>query len=323
MRTVSGALVIGLLVGCASSGDETELEETAPVDTFEPVQDADPATTRFAPPDLGDWPGDLALPAPSELPEGFEDLDATYLSALSCGPYPENLFDIIVPEVGAPPPLLFFVHGGGFTGGSRLDSLREGRNRTLRYLDEGFAYATVDYRFRTEDGVRRPLQDVRVCLQFVRRHADALGFDPERIVLAGGSAGAGTSLWIATHDDLAEPDHLHPVLRQSTEVRGIAITGTQATYDIFAWDDVFSPEYADFFELAMAVPRAADELLAFYDVDDADALFEEPYLSYRAAVHMLPKIDADDPPIWIQNSRDDTDPIVDPLHHPYHSRAVI
>ncbi|MEO1267128.1 MAG: alpha/beta hydrolase [Myxococcota bacterium] len=294
-----------------------------------PAFNPNPATSRFDPPDLGGWDGALgALPDPAELSEGFDGLDVTYLPDISCGPYAENLVDLIVPNGIESPPLLFFIHGGGFTGGSRLNTLGAGGRgvgTTVRYLEAGFAYATVDYRFLHDGGVQTPLQDVQVCLQFMRLHAEELGFDPERIVLAGGSAGAGTSLWIASHDDLAEPTHEHPVLRVSTEVTGIIITGTQATYDILAWNDVFEPEYPGILDGALTVPQIAQALLRFYDVDDAAVLEEEPYLSYRAAVHMLPKLDASDPPIWLQTNGDDTHPLLggDPLHHPYHARSVV
>ena len=48
---------------------------------------------------------------------------------------------------------------------------------------------------------------------------------------AGGSAGAGTSLWLAFHDDLAEPKNADPVLRQSTRLACVAVQGAQCTYD--------------------------------------------------------------------------------------------
>ena len=103
--------------------------------------------------------------------------------------------------------------------------------------------ATADYRLirkPEEIGVIKSLRDRALCLQFIRRHADRLGLDPQRVVLMGASAGAGTSLWIGTTDDLADPGSADPVLRQSTRVSGVVLLETQATYDIGRWSiDVF------------------------------------------------------------------------------------
>lgn len=322
----TAAADLGFQTDASSPDAGPRLDTGALQDAGRPSIDAggpntpDPATARFAPPELGDWTGDLELPSARPLPPGLAGFDGLHHSALSCGPHPQNIAELFIPSGVDRPPLLFYIHGGGFTGGSRLAILQGQAPIPSTYLGQGFAFATVDYRFRENGGVRTPLQDVQVCLQFMRMHADALGFDPERIILAGGSAGAGTSLWIATHDDLAEPNHPHPVLRQSTEVLGIIISGPQSTYDILAWPQVFLPEYPNAFD---AVDTA--ELLDFYDVQQESELHEEPYLSYRAAAHMLPKFDANDPPIWVLAQGNDIDPAQggDHLHHPFHARAII
>jgi acetyl esterase/lipase len=77
------------------------------------------------------------------------------------------------------------------------------------------AYASIDYRLLQEldtEGVIKPLSDSTRCVQFIRYHAEQLNVDPERIILMGGSAGAGTSLWIGFNDDMADPDSDDPVL---------------------------------------------------------------------------------------------------------------
>lgn len=47
----------------------------------------------------------------------------------------------------------------------------------------------------------------------------------------GGSAGAGTSLWIGFHDEMADPKNEDPVLRESTRLSCMAVFGAQSTYD--------------------------------------------------------------------------------------------
>jgi acetyl esterase/lipase len=55
--------------------------------------------------------------------------------------------------------------------------------------------------------------------------------DPTRLALSGSSAGAGTSLWLGFHDDLADPKSDDPVLHESTRVLCLAVLQAQTTYD--------------------------------------------------------------------------------------------
>ncbi|MEM8890217.1 MAG: hypothetical protein AAGD28_19740, partial [Bacteroidota bacterium] len=53
------------------------------------------------------------------LPGIFENLDAKYAADLPYGPFSDNTFDIILPNVSGPTPLIVFIHGGGFTSGDK------------------------------------------------------------------------------------------------------------------------------------------------------------------------------------------------------------
>lgn len=106
---------------------------------------SDPSTTATPPPEPLDLQGTTA---PFEL----GSVSAEYYEAVEYGPYEENLFDIYLPESDEPTPLLIYIHGGGFTGGSRDTSGSE--NRVLSYLAEGVAYASIDYRL-LQSGPRR------------------------------------------------------------------------------------------------------------------------------------------------------------------------
>ena len=116
-----------------------------------------------------------ATAAPFEL----GSIAAEYYEAIEYGPYEENLFDIYLPESDEPTPLLIYIHGGGFTGGSRDTSGSE--EQVLSYLAEGVAYASIDYRLLKSpdpDGVIKSLQDSTRCLQFIRYHARAAQHRP-------------------------------------------------------------------------------------------------------------------------------------------------
>jgi acetyl esterase/lipase len=79
--------------------------------------------------------------------------------------------------------------------------------------------------------VKAPLHDAARALQFVRSKAGEWNIDKRRIGAAGGSAGACSALWLAFHDDLADPKSSDPVARESTRLRTAAVTGAQTTLD--------------------------------------------------------------------------------------------
>jgi acetyl esterase/lipase len=97
---------------------------------------------------------------------------------------------------------------------------------------------SIEYRFVSEAqaaGVKPPvewsLHDAARALQFVRSKAAAWNIDKTRIGATGGSAGACSSLWLAFHDDMADPTSADPVARESTRLMCAAVNGAQTTLD--------------------------------------------------------------------------------------------
>ncbi|MFF1833475.1 alpha/beta hydrolase [Streptomyces sp. NPDC058231] len=94
--------------------------------------------------------------------------------------------DVYVPRAhphGAP--ILLYLHGGGFMTGSKL--LRA-HPLLHRLAGSGWVCASANYRLRT--AYTDSLADARQAIVWLRDHADELGADPSRLVVAGGSAGA-------------------------------------------------------------------------------------------------------------------------------------
>jgi hypothetical protein len=255
-------------------------------------------------------PLDLQATAPAF---DLSSADAEYFESIAYGPYDENLFDIYIPASEEPTPLLLYIHGGGFTGGSRDTSGSE--ELVISYLAEGVAFASIDYRLLESpdpDGVLKSLTDSTRALQFIRYHHRQLNLDPNNVILMGGSAGAGTSLWIGFNDEMADPGNEDPVLRQSTRVTAVIAIATQATYDIGKWKTVVFEEYnLDLLALADAL-GLAQALLDFYGITDVDDFESPTILQYRDRVDMLQLMDADDPPFYAQN---DLEPAA-PAPHP-------
>lgn len=89
--------------------------------------------------------------------------------------------------------VVMFVHGGGWSAGSRRDY--EPLARAL--AAQGWAGLLVDYRLAP--AVRHPeaVQDLNCALRWLRQAAAERGVDPERVAVIGGSAGAHLAGWVA------------------------------------------------------------------------------------------------------------------------------
>lgn len=146
------------------------------------------------------------------------------------GPHERNRLDFYQAKSDQPTPLIVHIHGGGFVAGDKA-MLHPGL--TKKALEAGISCATINYRF--VDGrdtlFPAPQQDGARAIQFLRSKAKEWNVDPTRIACYGGSAGAGISMWIGFHDDLAQPASDDPVLRQSSRIVAVGTLGGQSTYD--------------------------------------------------------------------------------------------
>ncbi|MBX3440527.1 MAG: alpha/beta hydrolase, partial [Planctomycetaceae bacterium] len=142
------------------------------------------------------------------------------------GPHDRNVMDVWLAPSDRPTPVLVAIHGGGFRVGNK--SVNAGLLREC--LAAGISVAAITYRLTDE--VIAPAQhfDGARAVQFIRHNATDWNIDPTRIAATGGSAGAGISLWLGFHDDLADPDNADPVLRESTRLTCMAVTDGQSSY---------------------------------------------------------------------------------------------
>ena len=113
--------------------------------------------------------------------------NVTYLTADGY----ESRLDVIAPR--DPPgrlPTLLYIHGGGWVGGSKEWAMLQ----LLPYLEMGFAVVNVGYRLAPVALAPAAVEDGRCALRWVLSNADSYGFDPQRIVVSGHSAGGHLSL---------------------------------------------------------------------------------------------------------------------------------
>lgn len=97
------------------------------------------------------------------------------------------------------PPLAVFVHGGGWQNGAP-EMVAE---KPAFFNAEGWAFASVGYRLLPESPVETQAADVGSALRQLRSEAAARGYDPDRILLMGHSAGAHLAALVATDTQYA------------------------------------------------------------------------------------------------------------------------
>lgn len=103
----------------------------------------------------------------------------------------ENRVDLYLPaNASGPSPVLMYIHGGGWVGGSKEGNVL----RLLPWLKMGYAVVNVQYRLGRISRAPAAVEDCLCALHWVRSNADEYGFDVDRIVVTGNSAGGHLAL---------------------------------------------------------------------------------------------------------------------------------
>ncbi len=132
--------------------------------------------------------------------------DITYLVADGY----ESKLDVIGPrDTTERLPTLLYIHGGGWVGGDK-DAMFL---RFLPYLEMGFAVVNVEYRLGAIALAPAAVEDCRCALRWVIEHAEEYGFDEDRIVVTGTSAGGHLTLTTGMLTASAGLDRRCPALR--------------------------------------------------------------------------------------------------------------
>jgi acetyl esterase len=198
------------------------------------------------------------------------------------GPHARNVMDVWLAKSDKPTPVLVSIHGGGFRGGNK--SVAGSLLRAC--LEQGISVVAITYRLSGDAIAPAQFLDSARAIQFIRHNAKKWNLDPKRIAATGGSAGAGLSLWLGFHDDLADPTSKDPVLRQSSRLTCMAVYNGQSSYD---------PRFIrDLFPGTDTYKHPALAQLYDVDLDQLDRLPKSKYALFEecSPLHHLTKDDA-------------------------------
>lgn len=153
-------------------------------------------------------PGDLRVdPNGDVLPSGYEPTSARDIRRdVEYGPDPYHRYDLYLP-VDDDAPLVVYLHSGGWIGGDRSYV----PPMVLRFLDLGYAVASVEYRIAPASTFPGPVEDVKRAIRELKAVGAETGLvDPEGFVVYGTSAGGHLGVFAAATVGEFEPTDLSP-----------------------------------------------------------------------------------------------------------------
>ena len=180
-------------------------------------------------------------------------------------------------DASSPAPLLVWVHGGAWRFGTnqalrdtilRASSGEQPNTQALMraaFQQAGWAVASINYRYSHQALFPGALHDVKEAVRFFRANAHEFGIDPQRIAVAGGSAGGHLSMLVAH-------------------------TGDSAAGNSVFGDSANAPKHDEYFEgrAASAYPSHSSQVAAgasFYGVSDLRTIFTDRPLAGYALDH--------------------------------------
>lgn len=227
-------------------------------------------------------------------------------------------FDFWQAKSDEPTPVVLLIHGGGWTGG---DKSSYGAAAIEPYLNAGISVASLNYRFiaqameqKVDPPVKACLHDAARALQTIRSKSKEWNLDPDRVGATGGSAGACTSLWLALHDDLADPNSDDPIARESTRLTCAAVVGAQTSLDpqeLREWmpNAIYGGHAFGFAAKGRTRPEEFELLIA-----NREQVL--PWIKEYSPIELVSK---DDPPIYLDYPNQKSPPVFgeskpDPTH---------
>lgn len=137
--------------------------------------------------------------------------------------------DIVVPNNGKneeKPPLLIYIHGGGWMYGSKVGGAAP---YFYKLTKNNIAVASINYRLSGVAKFPEPVKDVVCAVKYLKAKSGLLGFDSDKVFLAGQSSGANLALMagLASDEKIFEQNKYSDI---SSKVQGII--ALDAHYDL-------------------------------------------------------------------------------------------
>lgn len=145
------------------------------------------------------------------------------MAEMSYGPDTLQRLDLVAPAGSTRPPLILFIHGGGWSIGDKRHAIGA---KASHFVGRGYAFASVNYRLVPQATVEDQAADIAAAIAMLRTYAMGSNYDGERIILMGHSAGAHLAALVGT-----DPRYLAAAGVPMNRVKGVVLLDG-AGYDI-------------------------------------------------------------------------------------------
>ena len=117
----------------------------------------------------------------------------------------------------APSPAFVWIHGGGWKGGTKDGGVRQ----CIPLVRQGFVGATIEYRLTGEAPFPAQIEDCKCAIRYLRAHAKKYNLDPNRIAVAGSSAGGHLAALVGTSGGVADLEGSGGWPKQRSDVQAV------------------------------------------------------------------------------------------------------
>lgn len=223
----------------------------------------------------------------------FAALQQAPTHELSYGENRMQKIDLWLAQSDEATPLVLFIHGGGFRGGS----YKNVSQADIQYcLARGISYASIEYRLTDQGPYPMQMKDCARALQYLRANASKYNIAKGSVASYGGSAGACISMWLAFHDNMADPKASDILSGQSTRLKAAGSQNGQSTLDPHTFKEWFGTK-----SLVMhpAIPM-------LFGVQNAEGLEQPETRKLIVDASPITHLTKDDPPVFLQYGGGDT-----------------
>jgi acetyl esterase/lipase len=223
---------------------------------------------------------------------------------------PRQALDVYVPKTPSlrgPLPVIAYVHGGGWSTGSKL----MGRGQLSGLVNSGrYAGVSIGYRLSWQDPWPAQIHDIKAAIRWIRAHAAEYGFDPKRICAIGPSAGGHLVAKLGlTNGIVAAEGRVGPNLRQSSRVECVVDMFGPVEFESILAAKAASGGGAEMALFGKNPPNKAQlirDASAINDVDRSDPPFlivhgsADPTVDYQQSVKLNAALKKAGVPVWFQ-----------------------
>jgi acetyl esterase/lipase len=168
------------------------------------------------------------------------------------GGHEQQRLDLYLPEkAGGVRPLVVWIHGGGWEAGRKEDSPAQW------LVGKGYVVASINYRLSKQAVFPAQIEDCKAAIRWLRANAAKYHLDPDRVGVAGDSAGGHLVALLGTTGNVKELEGNLGNPEQSSRVQ--AVVDFYGPTDFVSWDPNFNKYAYSVITNLIGVPPQEDK----------------------------------------------------------------